>query len=164
MTLLGKFTQILSGKVSFRESESKNRTKEDYEILKIENFSKTEFGIQGILTIWVGDGSDSEFIDSYGDSGWVTDYFHGFQDFLIFYTLPTDISKNKKLVLCTPEDSWTSFEMVIIDEIECSRESVGEVSNASAAEDFLSIHLLEKYKLIKISDEFLNQYIPKNYL
>jgi len=164
MTLLGKFTQILSGKASFRESESKNRTNEDYEILRIENFSKTEFGIQGILTIWVGDGSDSEFIDSYGDSSWVTDYFHGFQNFLIFYTLPTDISKNKKLVLCTPEDSWTSFEMVIIDEIECSREMVGEISDVNAAEDFLSIYLLEKYKLIKISNEFINQYIPKNYL
>ena len=153
MYLLGKFSQILEEKFIFRSTEKKHRTKEDFEILKVVSYDNTEFGIQGSLFCWYGDGKDFDW-ENYDYDDWgARAFFFGFQNFLEFYTTPTKEKDKNKLVIYTPFDSWTDGH-IIIDEIEYP-----EHLNNQSVEDLLCLLLNTKYSLMHISTDYVSEYI-----
>ncbi len=156
--LIGKFTHVLSGHYEFRASEKIDRTDDDYEILSVRMYDQTEFGQQGSLLMWFGGEKDFDWAnyDSNNDMGASLSFF-GFQNFLEFYTTPTQFSNTSKLVLYTPRDDWTGWNSVVIDEIEYK----GDIStNEEVDFEELLVKLLgNKYQLQIVPDESLSKYI-----
>ena len=84
--LLAKFTQVLEKTYAFRHTEAKDRTDDDFEIIKVAMYDQTEFGQQGSLCCWYGGSKDFDWENyNFDDWGYHT-YFFGFQNFLEFYT------------------------------------------------------------------------------
>ena len=159
--LIGKFTHVLSGQYQFRESEKKDRTDDDYEILSVKMYEQTEFGQQGSLFLWIGGEKDFDWTnyDSNNDMGASLSFF-GFQNFLEFYTTPTKFSNTRKLVLYTPRDDWTGWVSLVIDEIEYKDDIATD-----EMEDFeeLLIKLIgKKYQLQIVSAQSLRKYIGES--
>lgn len=158
---ISKFTHELGEKYEFRESKPKNRTDEDYEILKLRNYEKTEFGIQGALDLWHGSGKDFDW-ENYDDNDWgASAYFFGFQTFLEFYTAPTKDKDKNKLILFTPSHDWTSFQSVEIEEIHFNNDDFEDLEDTNVVAELICILLNEKYKITKVSKNYLKKYIEK---
>ena len=158
--LLGKFTHVLSKNYVIRESEKRDRTEDDYEILEVRMYDQTEFGQQGSLYLHYGGSKDFDWdnYDSDGDWG-ASIYFFGFQNFLEFYTTPSRLNEVRKFVLYTPSDDFTGHETVIIDEIEYA-------GNKSEDEELdfedLIVRLLgNKYQVKKVSKESVEKYFDE---
>ena len=94
---IGKFSQVLGDGISYRESDPKNRTDDDYEILRLYMDEATEFGIQGGLSLWHGTGEDFDWENLPNDDSGLSIYFFEFQNFLDFYTAPTTDPNKTKL-------------------------------------------------------------------
>ena len=159
--LIGKFTHVLSGQYQFRESEKKDRTDDDYEILSVKMYEQTEFGQQGSLFLWIGGEKDFDWTNYDSDNDWGASLsFFGFQNFLEFYTAPTKFSNTRKLILYTPRDDWTGWDSLVIDEIEYKDDIATD-----EMEDFeeLLIKLIgKKYQLQIVSAQSLRKYIGES--
>ena len=159
--LIGKFTQVLGDTISYRESKPKNRTEDDFEILQLSFYEDTEFGIQGNLQLWHGDGEDFDW-ENYDHDDWgASVYFFGFQHFLEFYTAPTKSTEKSKLVLYTPRHDWTSFQSVVLEEFTFENDSFGSLDEAENVAELLCVFLNEKYRLMRVSEQYLKKYIDK---
>ncbi len=159
--LIGKFTQVLGDTISYRGSDPKNRTDDDFEILTISLEESTEFGIQGYLALWHGDGEDFDW-ENYDHDDWgASTSFFEFQSFLEFYSTPTTRIDKTKLVLYTPRHDWTSFQSVVIEEFTFDNDSFDDLYNLNTVAELLCVMLNEKYKLIRVSEQYLKKYIDK---
>ena len=159
--LIGKFTQVLGETISYRGSDPKNRTEDDFEILAISLDANTEFGIQGYLALWHGDGDDFDW-ENYNQDDWgASTSFYEFQSFLEFYTAPTTSEDKSKLVLYTPRHDWTSFRSVVIEEFTFENDAFDNLDEPSTVAELLCVLLNEKYKLIRVSEQYLKKYIDK---
>ena len=159
--LIGKFTQVLGDAISYRGSDPKNRTEDDFEILAISLDESTEFGIQGYLALWHGDGEDFDW-ENYDHDDWgASTSFFEFQSFLEFYTAPTTSEDKSKLVLYTPKHDWTSNQSVVIEEFTFENDSFGSLDDPNTVAELLCLMLIEKYRLIRVSEQYLQKYIDK---
>ena len=159
--LIGKFTQFLGDAISYRGSDPKNRTEDDFEILAISLDENTEFGIQGYLALWHGDGEDFDW-ENYDHDDWgASTSFFEFQSFLEFYTAPTTSEDKSKLVLYTPKHDWTSNQSVVIEEFTFENDSFGDLNDLNTVAELLCLMLNEKYRLIRVSEQYLQKYIDK---
>ena len=158
--LLGRFTHVLSGRHSFRESEAKDRTDEDFEILQFERYEPTDFGQRGDLQVWCGTGNDFDWdrYDLNDDSGMHV-YFFGFQNFLEFYTSPTKVIGLRKFVLYIPRNDWSGWEDCVVEEFEYEGDqSKDEVEDL---ENLLVRFVGKKYQLKKVTEESLKKYLSR---
>jgi hypothetical protein len=158
---IGKFSHVLGEKYAYRTSDIKNRTFDDYEILRLTISEITSFGIQGDLNLWHGTGEDFDW-KNYDNNDWgASGYFFEFQSFIKFYTTPTTDPNNSKLVLYTPRDDWSSWKSIVVDEFLYETEVFDEsiLEDAEKVTELLCILLNEKYKLIHVSKYFLGKYL-----
>ena len=158
--LLGRFTEKLSGKYSFRESESKDRTDDNFEILQLERDEPTEFGETGMLQLWRGGSKDFDWDNYDSDNDWgASIYFFGFQNFLGFYTTPSTEIEKRRFVLFVPRNDWSMFQDVIVEEFDYegdqSRDEVEDFENLLV--DFIG----EKYQLKKVSKDTVSKYLDE---
>lgn len=156
---IGKFSQILGDGISYRASDPKNRTDDDFEILQVSFDEETEFGIQGGLSLWHGTGDDFDW-ENYNHDDWgASIYFFEFQNFLDFYTAPTTDPNKTKLVLYTPRNDWSGWQSVVVDEYIFSNDSIDDAEDSDSFAELLCVLLNEKYKLIKVSESYIKKYI-----
>lgn len=158
--LLGKFTEKLSGKYSFRESKRKDLTDDNFEILQFERDEPTEFGETGMLQLWKGGGKDFDWDNYDSDNDWgIHVYFFGFQNFLGFYTAPSATIGRRKFVLYVPRNDWSMFQDVIVEEFEYEGDQAQD--EVEDFEQLLVDFIGEKYQLKKVSKDSLSKYIDE---
>jgi hypothetical protein len=157
---ISKFTHVLGEKYEYRESDPKNRTDDDNEILQLKSYDKTEFGIQGALDLWNGSGNDYDW-EKNADIWEASVYFFEFQTFLEFYTAPTKDKEISKFILFTPSHDWTSFQSVEIEEIHFNNADFGDLEDPSVVAELICILLNEKYRVTKVSKNYLKKYLEK---
>lgn len=156
--LLGRFAHVLSGHFSYRESEKKNRTDEDFEILRLEREELTEFGEQGTLQVWCGSGKDFDWENYDSDNDWgLHTYFFGFQNSLAFYTAPTRKIGVRKFVLYIPRNDWSGWVDVVIEEFEFDDDESKD--DVEGFENLLVKYIGDKYQLSVVSEESLKRYL-----
>jgi hypothetical protein len=158
--LIAKITHALEKHYSFRHTEKKDRTDDDFEILKVVMYDQTEFGQQGSLLCWYGGSEDFDWDNYDSDSDWgASAYFFGFQNFLEFYTSPSRIEGVRKLVVYTPRDDWSGDRPVVIDEIEYRGD---QAEDEDLEFEDLFVRLLgNKYEIKQVSEESLANYLEK---
>ena len=157
---ISKFIHVLSERYEYRESDPKNRTDEDFEILQLKIYDKTEFGIQGALDLWHGSGNDYVW-EKNADIWEASVYFFEFQTFLEFYTAPTKDKDKSKFILLTPSHDWTSFQSVGIEEIQFNNADFGDLEDLSVVAELICILLNEKYRITKVSKNYLKKSLEK---
>ena len=96
--LIGKFTQVLGDTISYRESKPKNRTEDDFEILQLSFYEDTEFGIQGNLQLWHGDGENFDW-ENYDDNDAVLSIASSWNNLFQFHSTFTNTFNNKLFII-----------------------------------------------------------------